>query len=1188
MRFLRLDLRAFGPFADAPMLELGGGGRGLHLIHGPNEAGKSTALRAIRCLLFGFPLQSGDDHLHKYDKLRVGATLRGETGDELSFVRRKRNVNPLWTFDDARALDPDALGPFLGALDEAKFVDLFSMDHAELVAGGLAILKGGGRLGEMLFAAGSGLARVDEVRRKLDEEMDALFRPRASNPSINAALAELKDAREAAEQQMLGTQAWVDLDHRIARARGRLAEIEGERPAVEAERLRLERLRKALPLIARREEAAGELDRLRGVPVLSDDFAEVRRAESTALALASRGARDARAGLEEVGRELAGLGPADPVVAEAEAIGPLQGDLGVYLKECRERPAREAKRAHVEADARGRLAGLFPSGGVEEAGGLRALAARRGLVLELAERLARLEAATAQAEAEVAKLAGPRPGADDPAMDPEAPRHARDLAGVVARVAALGDPEGLLGDARAELGEAELRAALGLRALPLWSGSLDELEALAVPPTATIDRSEAQLRAAEEALGRAEAALAQAEGDRRTLERQIEVLRLAGPVPTEEELAARRLDRDRGWGRVRRAWLGSEPAEDPPGLADDHEAGVRAADDLADRLRREADRVAEQAQRAAGHRSILARVAALAEDRDRKTRARAEVLQAWAGLWRTLLGLDPFPPREMRDWVVLARAALVQQADEIRGRRSRSDRSAGRVAEHRTELGRGLARLGEPGAEPGESLAALLDRARAAVAGVDSGLRLVAARSDRARAEAALGAWRSRWAEAVRPLGLDDGASPARANAVLAGVDELIKATDESAALGEAIREGERLGRRFEGAVGALLGRLGEAAPSGDSEADARAILARLDRARLADARREGLLRRQAEERSRLAGAGAEVDRAEATLAALAREARCGGAPGDLAEAQRASDEVKALRDKLRGLDDRLADLAEAGPVDRLREEARGLDPSDLDARIAALGERLDPLKAEGRRLGEEIGSCLEQLRRMDGGPAAADARQDVEERMARLAEDVEKYARLRLASAVLREAVERYRKEHQGPVLDRAGGLFARLTAGSFAGLRADVDEKGQPVLRGVRADGSSLLGVEGMSEGTADQLYLALRLASLETYLDDHEPIPLVVDDILVNFDNARALAALEALAALSTRTQILFFTHHEHLVDLARSALGGDVLFVHRLDRGTPRAETETEGEPEPAPAGPVKPRRKKKAPPLAGEG
>jgi uncharacterized protein YhaN len=87
-------------------------------------------------------------------------------------------------------------------------------------------------------------------------------------------------------------------------------------------------------------------------------------------------------------------------------------------------------------------------------------------------------------------------------------------------------------------------------------------------------------------------------------------------------------------------------------------------------------------------------------------------------------------------------------------------------------------------------------------------------------------------------------------------------------------------------------------------------------------------------------------------------------------------------------------------------------------------------------------------------------------------------------------------------------------------------------------------------MSEGTADQLYLALRLASLEHYLEGRDPIPLVADDILVSFDNERAGAALDVLAELACRTQVIFFTHHAHLVDLAQQRLGDDVLFVHRL--------------------------------------
>jgi uncharacterized protein YhaN len=131
------------------------------------------------------------------------------------------------------------------------------------------------------------------------------------------------------------------------------------------------------------------------------------------------------------------------------------------------------------------------------------------------------------------------------------------------------------------------------------------------------------------------------------------------------------------------------------------------------------------------------------------------------------------------------------------------------------------------------------------------------------------------------------------------------------------------------------------------------------------------------------------------------------------------------------------------------------------------------------------------------------------------------------------------------------ASKLFGQLTLGSFEGLRADYDDGGQMVLVGVRAGGRQTVTVEKLSDGTRDQLFLALRLASLHTYLATNEPIPFIVDDILVQFDDERAMAALQALGDLSRQTQVIFFTHHQHLVDLAANCLKGDIFFQHRLD-------------------------------------
>jgi uncharacterized protein YhaN len=79
-------------------------------------------------------------------------------------------------------------------------------------------------------------------------------------------------------------------------------------------------------------------------------------------------------------------------------------------------------------------------------------------------------------------------------------------------------------------------------------------------------------------------------------------------------------------------------------------------------------------------------------------------------------------------------------------------------------------------------------------------------------------------------------------------------------------------------------------------------------------------------------------------------------------------------------------------------------------------------------------------------------------------------------------------------------------------------------------------------LSDGARDQLYLALRLAGVEALITAGRVLPFVADDLFVNFDNERAAAGLGVLAELAQQTQVLCFTHHHHLVDLAAKAIPG----------------------------------------------
>lgn len=85
-------------------------------------------------------------------------------------------------------------------------------------------------------------------------------------------------------------------------------------------------------------------------------------------------------------------------------------------------------------------------------------------------------------------------------------------------------------------------------------------------------------------------------------------------------------------------------------------------------------------------------------------------------------------------------------------------------------------------------------------------------------------------------------------------------------------------------------------------------------------------------------------------------------------------------------------------------------------------------------------------------------------------------------------------------------------------------------------------------MSEGSRDQLYLALRLAALELQIEQGLNMPPIVDDLLINFDDHRTEAGLQVQGELSRKMQIVFLMHREHLVPLAKEALGSELNVVH----------------------------------------
>ena len=175
---------------------------------------------------------------------------------------------------------------------------------------------------------------------------------------------------------------------------------------------------------------------------------------------------------------------------------------------------------------------------------------------------------------------------------------------------------------------------------------------------------------------------------------------------------------------------------------------------------------------------------------------------------------------------------------------------------------------------------------------------------------------------------------------------------------------------------------------------------------------------------------------------------------------------------------------------------------------------------------------------------AVAEARR--QEAITDMAEAMQGWLQLELAGQLLQWATEQYRERHQGPMLQRASAMFRTLTLGGFERLIVELD-KDKPELLGERANGRRVE-VSGLSDGTRDQLYLALRLAALELqHGQGAQVLPPIADDLFINFDDVRTAAGLQVLGELSRQRQVLFLTHHAHLVPLAQQVLGPQLNVI-----------------------------------------
>jgi len=179
-------------------------------------------------------------------------------------------------------------------------------------------------------------------------------------------------------------------------------------------------------------------------------------------------------------------------------------------------------------------------------------------------------------------------------------------------------------------------------------------------------------------------------------------------------------------------------------------------------------------------------------------------------------------------------------------------------------------------------------------------------------------------------------------------------------------------------------------------------------------------------------------------------------------------------------------------------------------------------------------------LRDAERETRGADLRQREAALAAELADAVDRYAVVSVATALLGEAQRAYEAERQPALVRRAGDLLARFTGGRYVGLAASLDEGGG--LTAIQAGSGGVRTPEQLSRGTREQLYLALRLAFIGELGDTGRGLPVLMDDVMVDFDDERKVHVATVIAEAAADRQIVLFTCHQATAELFQRVAPG----------------------------------------------
>ncbi|WP_164010955.1 AAA family ATPase [Pyxidicoccus trucidator] len=1128
---LRIDglrVLGFGRFSNLTR-ELG---PGMHLLYGPNEAGKSTLLAFLRSMLFGFEKQGQPERYEPEGGGPFGGELRLSTDAGPLLVRRvasgRRSKGELLVLGpDGQPLPAERLEDALGHVNRELFFDVFAFRLEEL-AGFERLTEQRGASEALVAASMRGARKLPEVMQRLRKSAEGLYKPNGQNPLLNETLKALEDVQARLRAEGDRPAKYFAEKERLSALGEEQRVLEVELRDAGRELERLSRLEAALADVSALAEARAELATLlelehfpEGGEARLEDALHRRRGYRAEGARLAQRLSTVDAGLERLsapssvrGREEA-LHLALVAYTERSALLRALPARRAAVVEKRRQVERELRELGLPVDGPGLLALELGASG---RAALEELATRLGAAeterRETSGTRARARSERERLEGAVARVQGELTGLQD-----VRPAQVRQQQAGLGRLRGVRSELDRLGEQRAEL----RRQFEGARTqgepppvevvLPVWWVP-------AVAGVAVVLAVAAWLLA-----GTVAAALSLAGGLLLTgvlelARRRVEAARDAAL----EAHAARQRGRQQEEERLRAALAGLAAREEGLHrelLAAAAEAGLGPVVTPADLSAREA--ALAEALEQAGRREVLLREweklrgdhaeALSGEQRAEETLREAEarhgtLLEELAAH----LAARRFPP----SLPVSAALTLWRDATGLRQRLLDVDTEEAALAVDEQACAPVAQRLWEEAVAAG----------------------LVASEPVSTSSTAAWTALGPMTGAMASASGTSAGRASEAGVACLASAPPGLKSASVTAASAAGLApRTARLAAPAPGALETAAARVASALETAREQSSERRILEESRRELLAEkARLDGLSHEEELALNMLLAEGGGVDEES-----FRRRA---------AQARRHAELTHRARELSQRIEARTG-LSDAQAREALREVGgeEGLH-SSLESRRARHTGAHERQKA----VLTEQGALRHQLEEWENDDVLARLRIEEESLRARVAELATRYAADRLTLALLTRARRRFEEEQQPRVVQLASEHFAALTGGRYRRVFIPTGEE-----RELRVgDGERDWSAAQLSRGTREQLYLAFRLAVVRDFGETRGALPLIVDDVLVNFDPERARGAIRLLASLSTQHQVIAFTCHPWL----REAFESEGARVQQLDTDT--------NSPRPAPA------------------